>query len=163
MGMLSKLSDSASVWIFQSNQKLKVDQLNYINESLGKFVPEWSAHGVNLKSDFQIVDDLCIVIGVDEGHAGASGCSKDALTRHIKEIGEAIDIDFFDRLRIAYLNEKEEITLVNMLEFKAGVQADVIRRDTIVYNNLIETKRDLSLNWKIKVADSWHANLVMIQ
>lgn len=160
--MLSELSNQASVWIFQANKQLTTNDCTFIQASLEKFVPEWAAHGVSLKADFNIVDNLFVIIGVDESHAQASGCSKDTLTRQIKLIGEHLGVDFFDRLAIAYENESGNIELVDMLTFKNLVQKDIIRQNTVVFNNLVTTKNELLTNWKVKVADSWHANLMPI-
>lgn len=160
--MLSTLSNHASVWVFQANKTLQTKEIETIKKSLKTFVPGWAAHGVNLTADFEIVKDLFIVIGVDENHAEASGCSKDALTRQIKAIGNEIGVDFFDRLTIAYVNSETKIELVNMLNFKSLIQKDIIRQNTIVYNNLISTKRELIENWEVKLSDSWHANLMPI-
>ncbi len=160
--MLSRLSDQASVWIFQSDQHLQPSQIEYVNSALKSFVPNWAAHGASLKADFEVIKDLFIIIGVDENHVSASGCSKDALTREIKMIGEKIEIDFFDRLKIAYINKEDKIDLVDMISFKELIQKDIIRRNTIVYNNLVVTKKELLENWEVQLNDSWHANLMPI-
>ena len=34
------LSNEASIWIFQSNQVLKEDQIKYIQSSLNDFIPD---------------------------------------------------------------------------------------------------------------------------
>ena len=160
--MLSTLSDKSSVWIFQANKILNTYQIEKIQESLAVFVPEWAAHGVNLKADFEVAKALFIIVGVDESHAEASGCSKDALTRQIKFIGEQIGVDFFDRLTIAYITDKNKIELADMLSFKNLIQKDIVRQNTIVFNNLITTKAELMENWEVKLSDSWHANLMPI-
>ncbi|MFK8038377.1 MAG: hypothetical protein AB8B74_08815 [Crocinitomicaceae bacterium] len=161
--MLSSLSNQANVWIFQANKQLTKDQINTIEKSLNKFVPEWAAHGVSLKADFEVAKNLFLIIGVDENHAQASGCSKDTLNRHIQSIGDLLEVDFFNRLNIAYVNEKESIEIVNMITFKDLVQKDVIRQNTMVFNNLISKKSELETDWEVKLSESWHANLMPIQ
>ena len=96
--MLSELSDTASVWVFQSDRKLNDEEIAFVQKQLNVFVPEWSAHGTNLKSDYAVVENYFIIVGVDEHFAEASGCSKDSLTRAIKGIGEQLNVDFFNRL-----------------------------------------------------------------
>lgn len=161
--MLSSLSNQASVWIFQSNELLNRNQVDFIEASLNKFVPEWAAHGVSLRADFEIVKNLFVIIGVDENHAQASGCSKDSLNRHIHTIGDTLGIDFFNRLNIAYVDENSAIQLVDMVAFKALVQKDMIRQNTLVYNNLVTNKLALESEWEVKMSESWHVNLMPIQ
>jgi len=160
--MLSSLSNKATVWVFQSDRKLSSVDIEAINKHLEVFIPEWSAHGTNLKAAYEVVYDFFIIVGVDEDLAEASGCSKDGLTRAIKLVGEQINVDFFNRLNTAYIDEMDRIQLVNMIEFKTLVQADKINRGTKVFNNLITTKEELESVWQVKLKDSWHANLVPV-
>ena len=160
--MLENLTDNASVWVFQSNKHLTTDQTQYIKNTLQTFIPSWAAHGVNLRSDFEVVKDLFILIGVDEDQTSASGCSKDALMRQISSIGDHIGVDFLDRLTIAYVNSEDNIELIGMEDFKNLIRKDIVRQDTIVYNNLISSKKELQENWETPLRDSWHANLVPI-
>ncbi|MFD1552286.1 hypothetical protein DNU06_11365 [Putridiphycobacter roseus] len=161
--ILPNLSESASVWVFQANQKLNEKQILFIQESLQDFIPNWSAHGTNLNASFEVLNYLFIVVGVDEELATASGCSKDSLTQKIQAIGKAIECDFFDRMTIAYEATSNEIELIDFANFKAKIQSDTIRQDTIVYNNLISTKAALLKDWRGPLKNSWHASLMPIQ
>ncbi len=160
MNLLSHLPNSSKVWIFQANQILNEKEMTFIHKEVSNFLVEWNAHGSSLSNGFELVDSLFLIIGVDESKAVASGCSKDSLTRKIQEIGNHINIDFFNRLNIAYLDKNNQIEIKNLNEFKAGLQNDSIRLNTIIYNNLIETKEDLELRWKIPVQKSWLHNMV---
>lgn len=161
--MLSSLSNHASVWVFQANQLLNNSQIDFIKTSLNQFIPEWAAHGASLKADFEVINNLCIVIGADENEVQASGCSKDSLNRCIQTVGDALKIDFFNRLNIAYVDAESSIQIVNMIVFKDLIQKDVVRQNTLVYNNLVTKKNELESDWIVKLSDSWHANLMPIQ
>ncbi|MBK6525525.1 MAG: hypothetical protein IPG07_08215 [Crocinitomicaceae bacterium] len=84
------------------------------------------------------------------------------MNRIIKKIGDEITIDFFDRLRVAYLDSDQKIQLTSLGDFKALMKSDQVRQSTPVFNNLIETKADLDTKWKTTVKDSWHKNLMQI-
>ncbi len=161
--ILPDLSENASVWVFQSNKILKEDQILYIQESLNEFIPQWSAHGANLGASFEVLKQLFIVVGVDENLTTASGCSKDSLTQKIQAVGNAIGCDFLDRMVIAYEPMEDQIALIDFSNFKSKIQNDSIRQNTIVYNNLINTKADLLKNWRVELKNSWHASLMPIQ
>lgn len=160
--MLSKLTDNSKVWIFQSNKFFTEPQAKIINQDLSVFMDEWSVHGTKIKTDFEIVDNLFIVLGADETQSAVSGCSKDSMTRVVKSLGEKLNIDFFDRLSIAYKNSGGNIELLTLDKFKKGLQSDAIRQNSIVFNNLIETKAELESNWQVEVKNSWHKMLLPI-
>jgi len=160
MNLLSHLPNSSKIWIFQANQILNEKEMTFIHKEMSHFLVEWNAHGSSLSNGFELVDALFLIVGVDESKVVASGCSKDSLTRKIQEIGNQLKIDFFNRLNIAYLNQNNQIEIKDLSKFKAGLQNDSIRQNTIIYNNLIETKEDLEQRWKIPVKESWLHNMV---
>ncbi len=161
--MLINLENTATVWVFQSDKKINDNDLTLIKGELGVFVSQWNTHGEALTAGFEIKDDYFVIIGVDEEKVKASGCSKDTMTRKMNEIGDVLKIDFFNRLNTIYINNNGERELVSMFKFKELVNDAVIKPNTIVYNNLIQTKEELSTQWKIMVKDSWHSSLVPIQ
>ena len=160
--MLKDFPDNSKIFVFQANKIISDEGIELINEKMAAFIEDWTVHGKNLKATFQTVSPLFIIVAVDESFAELSGCSKDALTNQIKEIGKALDVDFFDRMMIAYHPSDDEIALISLAEFKEKLQKDEIRQNTLVYNNLIENKVELKQNWQIPVKDSWHSKLVSI-
>jgi hypothetical protein len=160
--MLKDYPDNSKIFVFQANKFISDDGIKLINQKMSKFIEDWTVHGKNLKATFQVVAPLFIIVAVDETYAELSGCSKDALTNEIKTLGKDLDVDFFDRMMIAYHPNDEEIALIELSDFKSKLSKDEIRQNTIVYNNLIETKADLKHSWQIPVKDSWHTKLVSV-
>lgn len=160
--MLNNLAPHSRVWVFQANRFLTEADVSLIQKNMKEFIPTWAAHGNELYGDFQIADNLFLIVGVDESKSPTSGCSVDALTRVIKKTGEEISVDFFDRLRVAYVDEHQKIQMVPLNEFKSLLKSDTVRQSTTVFNNLIETKADLETKWKTPVKNSWHKNLIQI-
>ena len=155
------LAPHSRLWIFQSERFLKTDEVEIIKSELDTFLPEWASHGNQLFGDYSVESHLFIQVGVDESKNSTSGCSIDALTRKVKEIGQKLNVDFFNRLKIAYEDSSTQIRLVSLIEFKNLVRSQEITKDTVVYNNLIETVADLDSNWRTKVSESWHNNLLI--
>ena len=156
------LAPHSRIWIFQANRFLNEADINKLKAELAVFMNSWASHGNELYGDFSIENRLFLLIGADEAKAPTSGCSIDALTRKVKELGEELDIDFFNRLNIAYEDASTKIHLVSMAEFKNLMSSDDITAQTTVYNNLIETVADLDEKWRTKVGQSWHKNLLQI-
>ena len=156
------LAPHSRLWIFQADRFLSQAEQKIINSILTEFMSSWASHGNDLYGDFAVENDLFLLVGADESKAPTSGCSIDALTRKIKEIGAQFNIDFFNRLNIAYEDPSTKIHLISMLEFKKLMSSDDITGQTTVYNNLVETVADLDENWRTKVSQSWHKNLLQV-
>lgn len=160
--MLNTLPNNAKVFIFQSDRLLNDSDILLIDTEMNNFLSTWATHGEELTSEFTVQNNLFLIIGNDEDRVATSGCSKDSLTRLVKLIGEKLDIDFFNRLNIAYKTKSGDFELTNMFNFKNMIQKDQITQNTIVVNNLIESKDDLLNSWQVEVKNSWHKTLAPI-
>ena len=101
---------------------------------------------------------MFIIIGVDSSVNNASGCSIDTLTNFIFEIQSKTNLNFFNRLAIAYkLNDK--IYINSMSKIKEMIKSNEFFSDTIVYNNLVKTKKEYIDVWETLAINSWHKNL----
>jgi hypothetical protein len=160
--MLEKLAPHSRVWIYQATRFLTPDEIQKINNSMQQFIPTWASHGNELYGDFLVADSLFLIVGADEQKSPTSGCSIDTLNRHVKKLGDELQVEFFDRLRVAFYNAEGTLTVLPMHEFKALMKKDEVTGSTVVFNNLIETKADLETKWKSSVKNSWHKNLLEI-
>lgn len=157
-----KLAPHARVWIFQADRFLSDMEVSFLKSEMDSFMASWAAHGNELFGDFSVVSDLFLLVGADEQRAPASGCSIDTLMRKIQDLANSMNINFLDRLRVAYEDGTAQIHLVTLDQFKQLMKEQTVSADTTVYNNLIETVGQLEQNWRTKVSDSWHKNLVNV-
>ena len=154
----NQLNNSSRVWIFQSDKIISDEKIDLIKSELKTFLPNWSSHGKELKCSFDIKFNLFIIIGVDSSVNNASGCSIDTLTNFIFEIQSKTNLNFFNRLAIAYkLNDK--IYINSMSKIKEMIKSNEFFLDTIVYNNLVKTKKEYIDVWETLAINSWHKNL----
>lgn len=160
--MLDKLAPHSRVWIYQASRFFTPDEAQKIAASMQQFIPGWASHGNELYGDFLVTDSLFLIVGADEKKSPTSGCSIDTLNRHVKKLGDALSIEFFDRLRVAFYDKNNTLHVLPLHEFKALMKKDEVTGSTRVFNNLIETKADLETKWKSSVKDSWHKNLLEI-
>ena len=125
------LDDSSRVWIFQSDKIISDDKIDLIKSKLKIFLPNWSSHGKELKCSFEIKFNLFIIIGVDSSVNNASGCSIDTLTNFIFDIQSKTDLNFFNRLAIAYkLNDK---TCINsMSKIKEMIKTNMAKKYLLI-------------------------------
>ncbi|MBL4708009.1 MAG: ABC transporter ATPase [Flavobacteriales bacterium] len=153
------LADHSRIWIYQADRKLSDSEVGEIKNYGKKFIDQWAAHGSDLQAAFEIKYHQFIILFADESQVKASGCSIDSSVRFIKEIANAYGLDLFDRLNITF-KQGDEIDMLRMSDFQTALEKGQLTEDTIVFNNLIETKGDFKDNWEVAVKDSWHANLL---
>lgn len=158
----SLLPPYSRVWIFQTDRFLTDSECREIQLRLNEFIPNWASHGNGLNGGFKLEKNLFVIVGVDESQSMASGCSIDSLTRVIKELGMALNVDFFNRLAIAYENQQGKLEIVSMTAFKALISSNQVNYDTIVFNNLVASKEEFDQKWRTNVGQSWHANLFQL-
>ena len=154
----NKICDSSRIWIFQSDLKIEDNKIESIKNELDKFLIQWSSHGKELECSYEIKHNLFITIAVDSNVNNATGCSVDTLTNFILKIQEDNNINFFNRLSIAY-NIENEIKLNNLSDIKEMIIDKKFALETIVYNNLVKTKKEYLNNWKVPAFKSWHKSL----
>lgn len=146
------------IWIYQSNQELSQAQEQRILEDMGAFLEQWKAHGKPLSAGVEVRFRRFVVIRLDERAAKATGCSIDRCVRELKSLQEALGIDLFDRMQVAY-RDKDTLKVVSRAAFKDLIQQGIVHADTIVFNNMVDNTEDYAQRWELPLKDSWHARV----
>lgn len=149
-----KLPDNARVWVYQANRPLLDSDATAINQALQPALSQWVAHGQPLLASAKVVENRFVVVGVDEGYNLPSGCSIDASVRTLRQLGESLSIDFFDR-SAAILASDGLVQTIELPAIKAAVLTGIVTSETIVFNTLVKTKAEFLTNWHLQAADSW--------
>lgn len=153
-----KMPDTSRIWIYQSNREFSSEEENVIKRNTKKFIDNWTRHGDDLKGSFTIVYNRFVVIAVDENFANVSGCSIDASVRFIQQIQSELNIDLLNKLHIAF-KTNDDVNSVSLNDFRLFIASDKITQDTIVFNNLVNTKADFESKWEVPAKESWHQRL----
>mgnify|MGYP001180052836 FL=1 len=154
-----KISDDSRIWIFQSNQLISNIDIESLEKKIDAFLSSWTSHGDQLMVASKIKYNLFIIIALDQSCSTASGCSIDKLVSFIKNIENEYQISLLDRLDISF-RDKNKISVLRLDDFKRKILEKKINNDTIVFNNLINLKSDLTNNWEIPLNRSWHQKLI---
>jgi hypothetical protein len=149
-----KLPPDARIWIYQADRPFSTDEEKIISDSLMSFCLQWEAHGNPLQTSFKIEYDQFVILAVDESLAGASGCSIDGSVRILKELGNQLGIDFFDRSKIAFL-ENEKIQTYSINHLKSLFESGQLTSASHTFNNLVANKAEWEIQWRISVQKSW--------
>jgi len=145
------LPQSARIWIYQADKKFSSEEKNIISEALETFSNQWLVHGKPIQASYLIAYDQFIILTANDE---TSGCSIDNSVRIIKSLGESLNINFFDRNRIAF-KEKEEVKVILLEDLRAQYEAGVWNGQTLTFNNLITIKQDLEKKWIVATETTW--------
>jgi hypothetical protein len=153
--MLPEEMDASSrVWIYQSSRLFTISEAFQIEEMLNEFVGSWHSHGVAVKGYANLFYGQFIILMADETASGVSGCSTDSSVRLMKSIEHKFRVQLFDRLLLAFLIDgKVQLLPISQLDF--AEQNQFISRDTIYFNNTVQTKKELEEKWLLPLKESW--------
>ena len=150
----SDFNDNSRVWIYQSNRLLTMGEALEIEVLLNNFVADWHSHGTPVKGYANLFFGQFVIIMADETTTGVSGCSTDSSVRLIKQIEQLCKVNMFDRQLLAFVI-KEKIQVLPLIQLKHALQNNFITEDTLYFNNLAATKKELLQEWLIPLKQSW--------
>lgn len=154
------LGGEARVWIYQSDREFSKIEIEDISLKLEEFSNNWQRHGDDLKASFYIKYNQFIVLAVDESFNSVSGCSIDVSVNLIKKIEKQFSVDLTNKLNISFRDDSN-INVVSMRDFQEFAKHKKINSNTIVFNNMVNTKSDFENNWEVSADKSWHKRFLI--
>jgi hypothetical protein len=149
-------SENSRIWIYQSNREFNGTELQALSQILTAFTTEWTAHNHQLKAKAEVRYNRFIILFVDESQTGASGCSIDKSVNLMKALETQFKINLFDRFNTAYRTSDGTIATATRAQFEELIKQGTVTADTIVFNNLVNTLKDLGTKWEVPYQNSWH-------
>jgi len=149
------LPAEARIWIYQANRPFTEEELKEVEPEIESFLTAWTAHGSSLKAGYTMPYNRFIIFGLDQEIAAASGCSIDASVYFIQSLEKKYDMDLLDKMNVSY-KQGEFIAYKQLSDFRKMVKNKSVSENTIVFNNLVNTKEEFQQEWEIPMKDSWH-------
>tara|TARA_B110000444_G_scaffold44436_1_gene40374 strand:+ start:87 stop:569 length:483 start_codon:yes stop_codon:yes gene_type:complete len=153
------LPENSRIWIYQSNRSFSEVELNEILSKLNVFLHTWVAHGADLKAGFEIKYKRFIVIALDQDKQSATGCSIDASVQFIQELERVYSVDLMDKMNVSY-KQGEYVAYKTLTDFKKMAKNKAVSKNTIVFNNLVNSKSEYQEFWEVPASESWHSRFV---
>ncbi len=154
------LPDNSRVWIYQSDREFTAKEIELISLKAEVFINTWTRHGDDLKGSFTIKYNQFLVLAVDESFNNVSGCSIDSSVRFVQELEKELELDLMNKMNITFKND-EHINLVKLSDFQRFAKEKKITSETIVFNNMVNTKQDFENNWEVPAKQSWHKRFLV--
>ena len=136
-----EFTDDCKVWTYLSHRPIQSQEKVKIEKELDLFISRWETHGKKLRANFGVFYDHFIVFVVDEKVQDISGCSIDKSVHCLKNLGTQLDIDFFNRLNVLFVEAKDKL-----VEPYFKVKQ---RNSGFYFNPMISNLGDLRNNWVI--------------
>jgi len=149
------LPDSSRVWIYQANRPFSDQELQEIKTQSEDFITQWTVHGSDLKASFEIRYKRFIIFGLDQELNMASGCSIDASVNFIQQLEKQYNVELLDKMNVSY-KQGEFIAYKNLIDFRRMAKEKAVSPNTIVFNNLVNTKAEYLSDWEVPASESWH-------
>lgn len=144
----------ARLWIYQANRALTDHEVSLVSQTLEAALDGWEAHNHPLLASGKVYHNRFVIIAVDESREMPSGCSIDKSVHWLQELGQRLDVDFFDR-SVAYVDDSGHVKTLPVAEVKQAIADEAIVSSTPVFDNLVATKAQWMKRWKVPADRSW--------
>ncbi len=149
------LPETSKVWIYQASRSFTENELKEITSKLDTFIANWTAHGSDLQSGYEIKYKRFIILGLNQSLTNASGCSIDASVHFIQQLEKDYNVDLLDKMNVSY-KQGEFVAYKTLIDFRKMAKQKAVSKNTIVFNNLVTNIAEYKENWEVPAKDSWH-------
>ena len=153
------LPEESRVWIYQASRSFSDEEIAEIESQLKNFLTNWAAHGSDLQAAYLIKYKRFIVIALNQNLNMATGCSIDASVQFIQQLEKEYNVDLLDKMNVSY-KQGEFIAYKTLVDFKKMAKDKAVSKNTIVFNNLVNTILEFNENWEVPASESWHSRLM---
>ena len=157
----TSMPSHSRVWVYQSDREFTADEIKKIEASLNSFLDNWTAHDKALLASSEIRYNRFIIVMIDEKQAAATGCSIDKSIHFVQQLEKEMNLSLMNRMLFAY-KEGEKVLVLKRDAFEEKYEKGEINAETIVFNNLVQSKAELDSKWEIPLKDSWHKALLEV-
>ena len=154
------LPNNSRVWIYQSDREFTNQEIVFISNKAEEFINSWTRHGDDLKGSFTVKYNQFLVLAVDESFNDVSGCSIDSSVRFIKQLENELQLDLMNKMNVTF-KDNDTINLVKISDFQRFAKEEKITPETIVFNNMVNTKEGFETNWEVPAKQSWHKRFLV--
>ncbi|NOT38652.1 MAG: hypothetical protein HOP11_14865 [Saprospiraceae bacterium] len=146
--------ENSRIWIYSSDRIISDDKIPYVHNTIQEFTNSWTSHQQGLVAGGGILHNFFIVLVVNEELNTPGGCSIDKSVHFIQDLGKKLQVDFFNRMMVHYI-QNEEVHVIHLEKISEVLKAGVMNENTLFFNSLVSNKKDFINQWLTPLKDSW--------
>lgn len=153
---LSQFPASSKIWMYASERPLEKSEEAFVQEQLQLFTKSWTAHEMPMNAQGFIFFNQIVLIALDETVNSISGCGIDKSVKLMKDLGEKLQINFFDRM-LVLVKDGEQLHKYNKQSLQVALNAGKLNEDSLVWNPTCNTVGDFLNKSFVKMSEFWMA------
>ena len=154
------LPDSSRVWVFGADTSITNEGATALLDEVDRYLADWKAHGEPLTVAREWRDGRFLVVAVDQGTAGATGCSIDGLFRVLQGIEKKVGSSLVGGGRVFYRDDHAAVQAVQRAGVDALVKSGAITKDTVVFDTTLTDLGTWRACFERRAKDSWVKDLL---
>jgi hypothetical protein len=152
----SALPDESRIWVFASDRPLAGASADTLLAEVDRFLADWKAHGVPLRSARDWREDRFLIVGVDVNAENASGCSIDGLFRVLQQLQREIGAQLVGGGRVFY-RAANGIEVATREQFAERVNRGEISAATPVFDPSLTDLASWRAKFEQPASEAWTA------
>lgn len=149
------LSEMAKVWVYPSSRKFYQNELSEVEEKIKNFISEWKNEDPSFKASYRFLYDRFVVILAEEDESKLTNQDLDQVVAFILSLQTEYDIELLDRMNVCF-KQGEYVQYKEVKEFKKLLKNKSVSKNTVVFDNLIQSKEELENFWEVPITESWY-------
>jgi len=149
-----QIPEESKIWVFPSSRKFYPQEISTIEERIMSFLNQWNNKDNAIKCSYKLVYNRFIIITADDTENSLFLEAHDSLIAFIQELESTFEVVLLDRINVCY-KQGDFVQYKDLIAFKQLIKDQSVSKNTIVFNNMINTKEELEFDWEINIMDSW--------
>ncbi len=156
------LPDDARAWVFGAAAPVTGAAAQSLLSAVDAHLANWRAHGAPLSCAREWRDDRFLVIGVDEGATGATGCSIDGLFHVLRDLESLVGTTMVGGGTVYWRDAAGTVVSGARPVFREAAAAGVVAAESVVFDTTVTTIGAYRAGFSKAAADSWHGKLLPV-
>ncbi len=150
----STLPDEAKVWVYPSSRKFYPNEIIEVEQRIKEFVENWKSNDKNFKASYRFLYNRFIIL-IADGKTSLESSDIDSSVQFILKLQQEYEVELLDKMNVCF-KQGQYVQYKELKDFKKLVKNKAVNGKTIVFDNLIQTKKELEDFWEVPITESWY-------
>jgi hypothetical protein len=152
----SQFPPESKIWVYAANRTLTTQEVLAVETSLQVFAQSWTAHEMQMRAASVVLYNQIVVIALDETQHSISGCGIDKSVKLMKDLGEQLKVNFFNRMQVLCLFSGT-LQIFDKNSLQLAINAGEVDANTQVWNPVVANLGEFLNKGFVKLSDFWMA------